>query len=429
MPNGNLNKGFDTSNLRVDTRTEICYHKCRIMSNARCTPKHTKMKTTFIRFTLIVFLSISGLEGSVYADVNDAQRAYQAGMQALTSAQAFAEFQRAIALEPSFAAAHYQLGLLYGRQSQWKPAVQAFQTAIEIDADFVDAHCRLGEAYLIGLAQARAAIPPLRRALQLQPDLERARRLLGTAYLRQNRLDDAIHHLKQTSDTESRYLLGLTYFQRGDFLQAIPHFEAVIQREKRHAKAHFNLGNCYLRTGKIAKGRNALRTFEKLTREEEQLARLRRAIRDSPQRLAFRYQLAELLIKRAEWDAAIGELKACVAVAPHDEKGYELLGYIYLQTEAYTEAREVYGHLVETRPESAVYRNSLGVVYMMLEKPRQAIVQFETAARLAPNNPQVYRNLAKAYRQIGEQEKAAKAYQRYRDAISRSRNETHREHP
>lgn len=381
------------------------------------------MKTTFIPIILIGFLSISGLEGSAYcADVSEAQRAYQAGMQALSSTQAFAEFQRAIALEPSFAEAHYQLGLLYGQQSQWKPAVQAFQMAIEIDADFADAHCRLGEAYLVGLGQAKAAISPLERALQVQPDLPRARRLLGTAYLRQNRLDDAIRQLKQTSDTESRYLLGLAYFQKGDFAQAMPHFEAVIQRAKRHAKAHFNLGNCYLRTGEIAKGRQALRTFEILTQEEEQLASLRRAIQASPQGLEHRYQLAELLIKREAWDAAIVELKACVAVAPRDEKGYELLGYSYLQTEVYTEAREVYGHLVETRPESAVYRNSLGVVYMMLEKPRPAIVQFETAARLAPNNPQVYRNLANAYRQIGEQEKAAKAYQRYR-----SRNETHRE--
>ena len=127
------------------------------------------MKTTFIRFILIVFLSISGLEGSAYcADVSEAQRAYQAGMQALSSAQAFAEFQRAIALEPSFAAAHYQLGLLYGQQSQWKPAIQAFQTAIRFDADFADAHCRLGEAYLVGLAQAKAAISPLERALQVQ---------------------------------------------------------------------------------------------------------------------------------------------------------------------------------------------------------------------------------------------------------------------
>ena len=381
-----------------------------------------KMKIAFNCFIWIVCLS----EALTYcADVSEAQRAYQAGMQALAgqkTREAFAEFRRAIALEPSSAAAHYQLGLLYGQQSQWIPAVQAFQTAIQFDADFAEAHCRLGEAYLIGLAQAKAAIPPLKRALQAQPDLERARRLLGTAYLRQNRIDDAIQHLKRASDTEARYLLGLAYFQKGDFAQAIPHFEAAIQREKRHAKAHFNLGNCYLRTGAIAKGRDALRTFEKLTQEEEQLASLRRAIRDMPQRLEHRYQLAELLIKREAWDAAVVELKACVAIAPRDENGYELLGYIYLQTEAYTAAREVYGHLVESRPESAVYRNSLGVVYMMLEKPRQAVVQFETAARLAPNNPQVYRNLANAYRQIGEQTKAEQAYQRYR-----SRNETHRE--
>ena len=380
------------------------------------------MKIAFNCFILVVCLS----EVLTYcADVSEAQRAYQAGMQALAeqeTREAFAEFRRAIALEPSSAAAHYQLGLLYGQQSQWKPAVQAFQTAIQFDADFAEAHCRLGEAYLIGLAQAKAAIPPLKRALQVQPDLERARRLLGTAYLRQNRIDDAIQHLKRASDTEARYLLGLAYFQKGDFAQAIPHFETVIQREKRHAKAHFNLGNCYLRTGEIAKGRHALRTFEKLTQEEEQLASLRRAIRDRPQRLERRYQLAELLIKREEWDAAVVELRACVAIAPRDENGYELLGYIYLQTEAYPAAREVYGHLVESRPESAVYRNSLGVVYMMLEKPRQAVVQFETAARLAPNNPQVYRNLANAYRQIGEQTKAEQAYQRYR-----SRNETHRE--
>ena len=142
------------------------------------------------------------------------------------------------------------------------------QTAIKLAPDFVDAYVRLGEAYLIGTANAKDAVEPLQRALQLQPDLSRARRLLGTAYLRQHRTDEAIHHLKQAQqNSEARYLLGLTYFQAENFTQAIPHFEAVIKRQNLHAKAHFNLGNCYLRTGKIAEGRAALRTFEKLTRE------------------------------------------------------------------------------------------------------------------------------------------------------------------
>ena len=50
---------------------------------------------------------------------------------------------------------------------------------------------------------------------------------------------------------------------------------------------------------------------------------------------------------------------------------------------------------------------------MMLKKPRQAIAQFETATRLNTTNAQLYRNLANAYRQAGEREKAEQAYQRY----------------
>ena len=368
--------------------------------------------------SLLIFLSLAYLAPAEQGKSDEATLAYEIGLQTLDrkeNHEAFAAFQRAVELDPTRAEAHYQLGVLYGKQSQWKPAINALQTAIRLAPDFAEAHVRLGEAYLIGMAIAEDATEPLKRALQLQPNHSRARRLLGDAYLRQNRIDDAIHHLKQLGqETEARYLLGLAHFQKEDFTQAIPHFEAVIKRESRHTKAYFNLGNCYLRTGKVAEGRAALRTFEKLTREEEQLASLRRLVHNDPQRLQPRYELAELHIKRTEWERATTELKACLTIAPHDEKASELIGYIYLQTEAYPEALEVYGGLVEAHPESAIYRNSLGIVYMMQKRPRQAIAQFETATRLGTTNPQLYRNLANAYRQIGDQAKAEQAYRRYR---------------
>ena len=376
------------------------------------------MKINFLCLSLSILLSVVCLASAEQGKPDKATRVYALGLQALTRGEdhnAFVAFQRAVKLDASLADAHYQLGVLHGKQSQWKPAIDALQTALKLTPDFADAYVRLGEAYLIGTANAKDAIEPLQRALQLRPNLLRARRLLGDAYLRQNRIEDAIHQLKQAmEDSEARYLLGFAYFQIEDFTEAIAHFEAVIKRQKRHAKAHFNLGNCYLRTGKIAEGRAALRTFETLTREEEQLASLQRLILDNPQRLQLRYQLAELHIKRTEWELASAELKACLAIKPHDEKASELLGYIYLKTETYPEALEVYGHLVEAYPESALHRNSLGIVYMMLKKPRQAIAQFETATRLDPTNARLYRNLANAYRQAGEREKAEQAYQHYR---------------
>lgn len=367
--------------------------------------------------SLLIFLSLAYLAPAEQGKSDEATLAYEIGLQALDRKEnqdAFAAFQRAVELDPTRAEAHYQLGVLYGKQSQWKPAINALQTAIRLTPNFAEAHVRIGEAYLIGMASAKDATEPLKRALQLQPNHSRARRLLADAYLRQNRIDDAIHHLKQLGqETEARYLLGLAHFQKEDFTQAIPHFEAVIKRESRHAKAYFNLGNCYLRTGKVAEGRAALRTFEKLTREEEQLASLQRLVHNDPQRLQPRYELAELHIKRTEWERAMTELKACLTIAPHDERASELLGYIYLQTEAYPEALNVYGGLVDAHPESAIYRNSLGIVYMMEKRPRQAITQFEAATRLGTTNPQLYRNLANAYRQIGDQAKAEQAYRRY----------------
>ena len=376
------------------------------------------MKTCLFCYFLLIFIFVACFAPAEQGISTEAALVYQTGLQALARKDdraALAAFQQVIKLDVSHAEAHYQLGVLYGRQSQWKPAIKALQIAIKLTPDFAEAHVRLGEAHLIGMANAKDAIDPLQRALQLQPDFSRAHRFLGTAYLRQNRINAAIRHLKQAQqDSEAPYLLGLAYFQAENFTQAIPHFEAVIKRQSRHAKAYFNLGNCYLRTGKIPEGRAALRTFEKLTREEEQLATLQRLILDNSQRLQPRYQLAELHIKRTEWKPAITELKTCLSIVPHDEKASELLGYIYLRTESYTDALEVYGHLVEAHPKSAVYRNSLGIAYMMLKKPQQAITQFETAIRLNTTNPQFYRNLANAYREIGKQAKAEQAYQRYR---------------
>ena len=376
------------------------------------------MKPNLLYLSFAILISMGALASAEPGKPGEAVHAYEVGLRALTRGknhEAFAAFQRSITLDPTLAKSHYQLGVLYGKQAQWKPAIAALQTAIDLTPDFAEAHVRLGEAYLIGIAKAKAATESLARALQLQPNLSRARRLLGDAYLRQHRIEDAIYHLKQVEqESEARYLLGLAYFQKEDFTQAIPHFEAVIKRESRHVKAHFNLGTCYLRTGKIAEGRTALRTFEKLTREEEQLASLQRLVHNDPQRLQPRYELAELRMKRTEWALATAELKACLAIVPRDEKASELLGYIYLQTEAYPEALEVYGGLVEAYPTRAIYRNSLGIVYMMQKKPRQAITQFETATRLDTTNPQLYRNLANAYQQIGERVKAEQAYQRYR---------------
>ena len=68
------------------------------------------------------------------------------------------QLEQIVKINPS-ADAYYHLGVIYGMQSQWKPAITNLEHAVAINPDFAEAFNKLGKAYLIGLAQAKEAIP------------------------------------------------------------------------------------------------------------------------------------------------------------------------------------------------------------------------------------------------------------------------------
>jgi predicted Zn-dependent protease len=55
---------------------------------------------------------------------------------------------KAIALNPSLAEAHLQLGNLYSDQRKYHDAIPEYQRALELNTDLADAHYRLGQAYV-----------------------------------------------------------------------------------------------------------------------------------------------------------------------------------------------------------------------------------------------------------------------------------------
>ncbi len=66
----------------------------------------------------------------------------------LDLAQIDALLKRAIALDPSLAEAHLQLGNLYSDQHKYPDAIPEYHRALEINFDLSDAHYRLGQAYV-----------------------------------------------------------------------------------------------------------------------------------------------------------------------------------------------------------------------------------------------------------------------------------------
>ena len=63
-------------------------------------------------------------------------------------AQIGALLHKAIALDPSLAEAHLQLGNLHSDQQKYLEAIPEYQRALELNSDLADAHYRLGQAYV-----------------------------------------------------------------------------------------------------------------------------------------------------------------------------------------------------------------------------------------------------------------------------------------
>src|SRR5467141_164592 len=62
--------------------------------------------------------------------------------------QIAALLKKSIALDPSLAEAHLQLGSLYSDQQKYADSIPEYQRALELNSDFADPHYRLGQAYV-----------------------------------------------------------------------------------------------------------------------------------------------------------------------------------------------------------------------------------------------------------------------------------------
>jgi tetratricopeptide (TPR) repeat protein len=98
-----------------------------------------------------------------------------AGALSLTGAtgDAISELQRTVDLNPEFAEARNNLGVLLGMQGRFAMAVRHLERAVHLSPDYPDAHSSLGAA-LASVGQVDRALIHLRRALDLRPDDRRA---------------------------------------------------------------------------------------------------------------------------------------------------------------------------------------------------------------------------------------------------------------
>lgn len=91
--------------------------------------------------------------------------------------EAVSEYRLALNINPDFAQAHNNLGMAYERMGKTGEALSEYSEAIRIMPDFSDAHLNLGVIYLAYLKDGKKAAVHFAKALELNPDSPRAKRI------------------------------------------------------------------------------------------------------------------------------------------------------------------------------------------------------------------------------------------------------------
>jgi adenylate cyclase len=198
--------------------------------------------------------------------------------------QARQMFEKALKLDPKYAAAYTNLAATYWRDWwQGKPDPRALdrafdlaQTAIDLDDASPYAHTILAQIY-VWKKQHEQAIAEGRQAIALNPNYDAAYHALGDILSHAGQPEEALKMREQAMRLNPKYPpvylngLGYTYFLLRRYEEAIAALKKSLSRNPNLSMAHLNLAAVYAEAGREeearAKGAEILQSYSNFSLE------------------------------------------------------------------------------------------------------------------------------------------------------------------
>ncbi len=148
--------------------------------------------------------------------------------------EALEALERAIALDPNYAEAHYLMGNCWNELNRYAEARRAYEKAISLAPERDDFHFSFASA-LETTGEEEAAWREFEKVVSLNPN-----------------------------SADGHYRLGRLLSGRGDTSRAEAHLRKAIELKAKDPQAYFQLAGLYLKTGRREDAQRALETGEKL---------------------------------------------------------------------------------------------------------------------------------------------------------------------
>lgn len=180
-------------------------------------------------------------------------------------AQAQNKYESALELDPGAWQLHYKIGLLMLKSGSPRDSVAHFDAIISADPMNARGYEGRGRA-LLALREHEQAEVALRRAIDLDSGLWKAREALGVLYDQLGAFDESIVQYRaalavRRDEPSVLNNLGVAYYLKKDYPKAIETFERAVSftPEAERARTYNNLGRAYAKAGSYARAFESFR--------------------------------------------------------------------------------------------------------------------------------------------------------------------------
>jgi tetratricopeptide (TPR) repeat protein len=303
--------------------------------------------------------------------------------------EAMLAFERALRAEPDNRAALVALAGLYRRVGDSAGERRLYEQLVRLFPDDTASRLRLGELYFAAQRHGDA-YDQLNVLFAQQPQgniAARARALMGElrgseegARIAEERVQAEISRLRAHLDAEPGDVrawsdLGTLHFQRDEFAEALPAFEALRDLDPGDKRARYALGALYDGMGRFADSAREYAAAIEMETDEALRARVQSTLEGVR---------AKLLYVEGRYDEASAAFEEMLARDIDNGLAHFYLGMIYSQEEQTLRAVDAYQEVIRIVPSHVGARLNLASSYERLNREEDAIDEY---AKILQANP------------------------------------------
>lgn len=326
------------------------------------------------------------------------------------------DFEKCLALRPSFIEAGTALGILFEREGNIDAAISTYSKIQGVGAY----KKRLAQLYL-ERNQFDKALNELSDYEQYEPDDYTARVKVGLLMVELKRLPEARDRFlkilgEQPQADNVRFYLAAVFEELKDYAKALSEFKKISKQSSFFKEATLHIGFAYKEIGKYQDG---LRFAKKILEEnpdtiefydmqasfhevlkdnKSALSTIEKGLKRFPKDEKLLYFEAALYDKTLKREMALSKMKKLLEINPKNPHALNFVGYTYAEmNQNLEEAKKLVTQALEIRPNDGFIIDSLGWICFKLGQFEEAEGHLEKALALQPKEAVILEHLGDVY--------------------------------